>query len=175
MTLKKARDTCSQFLWVRTVSMSAHVSRQPDPNFTILFTKIGHHHNAFLGTWLQTCCLITKLSFFRLRICLETDFGRLSDAPNCNTVSLEAVKEMHAEQAFQLQLIIQILMTDCLQQETDISEDVGKGSIASSGHITVSSAIKSSSKILHGTVRRADKQCNFRDPTISLWLTHIST
>lgn len=82
--------------------------------------------HAFLGTRLQTCCLITKLSFFRFHICLETDFGRLSDAPNCNTVSLEAVKEMHAEQAFQLQLIIQILMTDCLQQEIDISEDVGK-------------------------------------------------
>lgn len=38
---------------------------------------------------------------------------------------------MRTEQAFQLQLIIQILMTDYLQQEIDISEDVGKGSIAS--------------------------------------------
>lgn len=76
-------------------------------------------------------------------ICLEKDFGRLSDAPICNTVSLEAVKEMRTEQAFQLQLIIQILMTDYLQQEIDISEDVGKGSTASSGHITISFAIKS--------------------------------
>lgn len=83
---------------------------------------------------------------------------------------------MHTEQAFQLQLIIQILMTDYLQQEIDISEDVGKGSTASSGHITISFAIKSYSKTLCGTafVQRADMQCNFRDSTISLWLTHTS-
>lgn len=52
----------------------------------------------------------------------------------------------------QFQLIIQILMTDYLQQEVDISEDVGKGSIASSGPITIPFTTKSYSRTLHGAV-----------------------
>lgn len=117
LTFKIFRSACRQLLTqhVLALSKTAHVSSQPDPAFKIFLTKIRLHCTCFfcVCTELQPCYFDNQAIFFPgFRICLQTGFRRLSDAPICSTESPKAVREMHIEQVFQLQPIIQTLMMD---------------------------------------------------------------
>lgn len=136
--------------------------------------------HAFLGVQMQHC--YNQVNFFQVFIFVwrQISGGCQMHLP----VTQKAYKQWRkcTEQVLQFQLIIQILMTDYLQQEVDISEDMGKGSIASSGPVTIPFTTNSYSRTLHGAVFLCNVHTNnaasdmrtHLDSIVSLWLTQVS-